>query len=189
MAKYRPEMNREARQKEARLKLSDPNSYPRSPENLSKFREMYQETVTSKVGVMCISEIPDDILMWSHYSDSHKGICIVLDRKFLPTAHPVNYEKSRPTVNPIIDTPEVMLDRSMFTKSDHWFYEKEWRVLQYERGASAYQFPEKILVGILLGAQISEENKLLVHQWAEQSPSKPWVKQVFLSPTEFKITI
>jgi hypothetical protein len=36
---------------------------------------MYQETVTSKVGVMCISEVPDDILMWSHYADCHKGVC------------------------------------------------------------------------------------------------------------------
>jgi len=29
--------------------------------------------------VYCVSEIVDSILMWSHYADSHRGICVVLE--------------------------------------------------------------------------------------------------------------
>ena len=28
------------------------------------------------IGVSCFSEKPDDMLMWSHYADSHKGFCV-----------------------------------------------------------------------------------------------------------------
>jgi hypothetical protein len=31
-----------------------------------------------KTRVYCVSEIVDSILMWSHYADSHRGICVVL---------------------------------------------------------------------------------------------------------------
>jgi hypothetical protein len=32
-----------------------------------------------KTRIYCVSEIVDSILMWSHYSDSHCGICVVLE--------------------------------------------------------------------------------------------------------------
>lgn len=40
-----------------------------------------REHCTSEVKklVYCVSEIVDSILMWSHYGDSHRGICIVIE--------------------------------------------------------------------------------------------------------------
>lgn len=32
-----------------------------------------------EVGVLCLSELPDSMLMWSHYVDSHMGICLEFD--------------------------------------------------------------------------------------------------------------
>jgi hypothetical protein len=32
-----------------------------------------------KIGIYCLSEIVDSTLMWSHYADSHRGICVVLE--------------------------------------------------------------------------------------------------------------
>lgn len=32
-----------------------------------------------KTRVYCLSEIVDSVLMWSHYADSHRGICVVLE--------------------------------------------------------------------------------------------------------------
>jgi len=32
-----------------------------------------------KTRIYCVSEIVDSILMWSHYADSHRGICVVLE--------------------------------------------------------------------------------------------------------------
>lgn len=48
--------------------------------------------------ILCLSEIPDNLLMWSHYSDSHKGAVIELqsidelDSPWL-ASQPVTYQK------------------------------------------------------------------------------------------------
>ena len=34
--------------------------------------------------VLCFSEINDDILMWSHYSDGHRGFCLKFDTSYPP---------------------------------------------------------------------------------------------------------
>ncbi len=39
---------------------------------------MYKQTI-KKFGVYCLSEKKDDILMWSHYSNGHKRLCIEYD--------------------------------------------------------------------------------------------------------------
>lgn len=191
LARCCPEMSRQERRADARRRVSDPESDPTSTANFAKFRAMYHEQVTVKVGVLCISEVPDDLLMWAHYADSHRGICLSLNRNdpFFAIAHPVNYQKLRPEVNPLFDTHEEMLDRSMFTKSDHWSYEKEWRILQYKSGAATYTLPTEALAGIVLGAQIDPAHEQLIVEWALASPSKPWVRKASLSNTQFSLSI
>lgn len=186
-----PEMSRQERRIDARRRVSDPEFDPRNPANFAKFRSMYHEQVTARVGVLCISEVPDDLLMWAHYADSHKGICLALNRSnpFFATAHPVKYQKLRPEVNPLVDSHEEMLDRSMFTKSDHWSYEKEWRILQYKSGAATYTLPTEALAGIVLGAQIDSAHERQIFEWASASPSKPWVRRASLSSTQFSLSI
>ena len=34
------------------------------------------EKTISEIGICSLSGVPDDILMWSHYADSHKGFCV-----------------------------------------------------------------------------------------------------------------
>ena len=104
-------------------------------------------------------------------------------------AQPVAYSHARPVVNPITDSNEEMLDRSLLTKSDHWSYEQEWRLLQYSQGAGPYKVPPGALVGVILGSQISEQNAVLVRQWAAKSPSQPVVYRASLSPTAFEIHV
>ena len=42
-----------------------------------------KEKVEKDYGILCLSKIKDNILMWSHYANSHKGIAIELDSKIL----------------------------------------------------------------------------------------------------------
>lgn len=37
------------------------------------------ETELQKFGVTCFTENPTDILMWSHYADNHRGVCLSFD--------------------------------------------------------------------------------------------------------------
>jgi hypothetical protein len=127
LATCMPQLSREERRKEARQRASTPLDY------MDGFRESYHKMVTGRVGVMCLSEFHDDVLMWAHYADAHRGVCLVFDPAdpFFATAQPVRYQTERPQVNPLVHSPEQMLDAAMFTKSEHWSYEREWRILQY----------------------------------------------------------
>jgi hypothetical protein len=155
------------------------------------FRRMYHDTVTAHVGVMCLSEVHDDILMWAHYGDSHRGVCLVFNPTdaFFATAQPVHYRLARPDVNPLIHSQEEMLDSAMFTKSDHWAYEREWRILQYKNGAGVYTVPAAALVQVVLGAQVSADDEAKVRKWVTEAPTEVKIARASLSPTKFTVEV
>lgn len=186
-----PELGREARRTEARRRASDPAYDLRLPKNMAEFKQMYHETVTSRLGILCLSEVRDNILMWAHYADAHRGCCLVFDsaEPFFATAQPVRYKNSRPSVNPLVNTDEEMLDNAMYTKSDHWNYEKEWRILQYKKGAGVYKVPTTALKQVILGAQISEPHKTQIREWICQSSANIILSKATLSPTSFALKI
>jgi hypothetical protein len=191
VARQMPELGRDARRAEARRRVSDPTFDPRLPENMESFRRTYHETVTSHVGVLCLSEVHDDILMWAHYADSHRGVCLVFNpaEPFFTTAQPVHYCEERPYVNPLTHAQDQMLDSAMFTKSNHWSYEREWRILQYKNGAGVYTVPPPALVQVVMGAEINTANEARVRQWVAEASTNVSVVSASLSPKKFKIEI
>ena len=42
-------------------------------------QDKFKETMSKHVGVCCMSEVATSNLMWAHYADSHKGLCIGLN--------------------------------------------------------------------------------------------------------------
>jgi hypothetical protein len=115
-----------------------------------KFREfkklMRQELVNNdmkslnqaseKMGILCVSKIPNSIPMWSHYANYHKGIVIGLDLPKMGNALPgyfgkVRYHKSRRGINPWLDPTNSEWFRqvtdTIFIKSRDWVYEQEYR--------------------------------------------------------------
>ena len=91
------------------------------------------EKVLSETGILCLSKSFLNILMWSHYTNSHKGLVIELDItqdldfflspiqvKYTDSYEPTNYFKNqRDTVGQIIST-----------KSNCWSYEEEVRIIK-----------------------------------------------------------
>ena len=132
-----PSMNRAARRAESKQIATNPLRKPTIPKNLADFKQSYHDTVTRKIGLLCLSEVSNDPLLWSHYADAHRGICLVFDwqTEFFGHAQEVCYQAIRPLINPVFQSNEEMLDHALLTKSDHWKYEKEWRLVQYKKGA------------------------------------------------------
>ena len=184
-------MSREQRRAEARAKVSDPNSDPRNPQNLEALHRMYDEIVTSRIGVLCLSATPKDILMWSHYANSHRGICLQFFARgnTLESSQPVRYKAVRPVVNPVSQSHDEMLDRAIFTKSDHWDYEQEWRLIQYKLGAGVYRIPPEALVGIVLGALIEQQDRRDVLEWADSRDIPTKIFQARISTTKFELEL
>ncbi|NTU53972.1 MAG: DUF2971 domain-containing protein [Chlorobiaceae bacterium] len=98
---------------------------------------------SKEMSVICFSEVNDKILMWSHYTQGHAGFCIELERKEnndlgkWDLCAPVIYN---PENKPLSFTPEEITKPESFTKiatskSSHWAYEKEWRLIGHHEYA------------------------------------------------------
>lgn len=188
-ARQAPHMSEAERKQEVDAILLDPARDPRIPENNKIFAAVYDSLVTAQIGVLCLSEVKDSILMWSHYAACHRGVCLVYDtsNEFFVNAQPVCYQRERPQVNPVTQTNEQMLDKTIFTKSDAWAYEKEWRILHYQGGRGERQSPHASLKAIILGLAMSGTSRGLVASWAKVSPAKPKLVRTYLSSSEFSI--
>ena len=61
--------------------------------------------IKDAVRVVCLSEVYDSMLMWSHYAQNHTGFCIEYDFEekdmFYKHLHPVVYTKERYAVSKI----------------------------------------------------------------------------------------
>lgn len=64
-------------QKEKVLMLS--KSQLNSIANMTILEQFRNPTLTADKGITCFSETNDNILMWSHYSNKHEGICLGFD--------------------------------------------------------------------------------------------------------------
>ena len=60
-------------------------------------------TRLARTGVVCFSELPDCILMWGHYADGHRGVCVQFERSVLAgivgTLGKVRYSLGYPSLN------------------------------------------------------------------------------------------
>lgn len=97
--------------------------------------------------VFSLSETPRNLLMWAHYADEHKGVCIGYKKDLFETIKnktttdlgiesyspvKVNYDNIRPQPESKESSREerkkVIFDQ-LITKSDDWMYEKEHRCI------------------------------------------------------------
>jgi hypothetical protein len=146
-------MSEEDLRKDAETMLADPNRNPRNENVRNGIQDEYARVVRSTTGVYCFSEVPDDILMWSHYGDYHRGVCLEFDGhgKFAQHAMQVAYSFERPQIRQS-DSNDVKLEKALLTKSNHWTYEKEWRLFRYQTGPGVVTFRPENLMGLIVGA-------------------------------------
>jgi hypothetical protein len=125
----------------------------------------------ASIAVCSLAAEPDNLLMWSHYADSHRGVCL----RFRPTKSdglgffplPVVYANERPLVDLLEGRDNEWAEKIMLTKADCWAYEREFRLLDASAsGGGFHKFRHGILDAVFLGALIGEENRSLVRGWA-----------------------
>lgn len=126
--------------------------------------DSFNEGLLEKIGVTCFSEKPDNFLMWSHYGNSHQGICLKFDWNVHPDffqGKKIRYTKELPDIN-YFSTKGFhnSIGKIVTSKLDYWKYENEIRsIIQIGKsGKRNLCFNPKSLVGIIFGNKISKEN-------------------------------
>jgi hypothetical protein len=127
--------------------------------------------------IFCLSDIPDSVLMWSHYAQNHTGIVLRFTDQTpgnpFVRAQRVRYVDQMPSLfdekvlsimlsgNRGLDTRHIM-DEIIYTKSSHWAHEREWRIYAGSgRGGDSYEdvsFNAKELDGVIFGVRTPKPN-------------------------------
>lgn len=89
------------------------------------------EELRKKVGVCCFSSVNDNLIMWSHYANHHKGLLLKFDvaelAKHFNRIERVTYTDKIDFVD--YDSPaEDLITKLLIRKSTHWKTEKEVRI-------------------------------------------------------------
>lgn len=127
--------------------------------------------VISSVGYYCMTTKPDNLLMWAHYADSHRGVCIKFDiLKDLDTflvPLPVDYNEQYIDFNMLNSDLLSVLRR----KSPDWEYEDEYRIIKTDY-QGLWEIKPECLAEIIWGCRISEEDKNEIRELAAASGFK-----------------
>jgi hypothetical protein len=129
-------------------------------------------SLRTTIGVLCLSEICDSLLMWDHYAECHRGFVVGFDsnhdffwrsrreRTGFGHLQKIIYQRQRP----IAQWSDITAVKWFQTKCEHWGYEKEWRMARALTDADfrieapqfpicLFRFPPEAVLEIILGMQ------------------------------------
>lgn len=175
--------------------------------------------VNETYGFFCLTTSRENLSMWSHYAGSHKGIVVGFDahHRFFSTAHDfyeVEYLNERLSLSSndgylrlvgkhyspgsnYADLPT----RLFLRKHPEWKGEQEWRMIRrldecdYHNPANPlvylFRIPKETITVVILGAQITAQNRELVQTQISSSPDLRHVQilQAKLNPNRFALDL
>ncbi|MEJ2046197.1 MAG: DUF2971 domain-containing protein [Reinekea sp.] len=160
--------------------------YAGHEEEISRHDDFIKNRI-NEYGVLSLSRVWDDILMWSHYANAHKGICFgfkndllrYFDNYYCPIEHKtVCYSKDHPFKEihsdlvlqkrfnsndgflNLCEMSSALEDAAFTVKHSSWSYEKEERIISHCIGPHSFQ--PKALDHIVLGMNISRHDEATI---------------------------
>lgn len=154
------------------------------------------EEIYRQYRVYCLASCADSTLMWAHYADSFRGVCLefAVKNDLFSAALQVEYVSEYPEYF-LDDSSERSNLRVLLVKSDTWDYEQEFRVF-----ATAFPytisgkptainnvvpFPADALRSIILGPLMPELEQQFVRQLVATSGLYIRVVQVKIHPSRY----
>ncbi|MEP6879624.1 MAG: DUF2971 domain-containing protein, partial [Nitrosospira sp.] len=157
------------------------------------------------VRILCLSQEHDNLLLWAHYTEDHSGGIIQLrldaGSAYLPLSQPVEYSRELPPSGNPKDLARTLLgfsskssllaiQRQLLTKSNHWAYEKEWRIVMkqefMDENGCAIMRPEDI-EAVYLGCRMKLDIKRLILDLIEDKYKNVTVYQAKKDEQEFRL--
>jgi len=128
-----------------------------------------------EVGIYCLTETYKNILMWSHYGQSHRGVCIEFDVargvKTFGLSRKVRYDGPMPTLDYPDSTPHAILS-PIFRKSGEWGYEEEWRIAIPSGSHQHIDFPPGAVTAVIFGCAATDDARKVVDGLLEERAKK-----------------
>ena len=118
--------------------------------------------------LLCLAGEWNSHLMWGHYAADHRGYAIIYDAEIVKAvgdlpdfeaSAPVAYATTVPDLRWFQASPSEMVEPLVFTKSDDWSYEKEFRLILSGECNPAPHFvciDPTLVLGVILGSRSPE---------------------------------
>lgn len=176
-----------AKEQFAKMLANEENFGFKQTEN--KYYEMIKP-ICNSYGIFCTSLTYDNILMWSHYAYCHQGVVLEISpsiekKSIFLKSKKVTYSNNRPS---LFKSPKIMIERLCmesaeyaselmedltYLKSDHWKYEKEYRLAipnWIEKGKTFrdVSFAPEEISAVYLGCNMSLKNQDKVIMFANK---------------------
>ena len=174
------------------------------------------EKTRNETGILSLSKKKKNILMWSHYSDSHKGYVVGFDtthnffqkkeKRQIAGLQKIEYSKIRPKIpsyeqimSQRKEDAQQVVNSIFYTKSPHWEYEKEWRLIKSldtrhkERvidGIPIYlfDFPLECIKEVVIGAMATDSLRSEIVRLVK-SKYQAKIFKAQISQTKFEVTL
>jgi hypothetical protein len=139
---------------------------------------VFTENTQEKYGAMCLSRNCTDPLLWAHYADKHRGICLGIDVPDDPNlVHSAIYANERELMDPNIlwkavdegpsEAFEAAVMRKHSFKYKAWEYEDEVRIITpLKEGITFFEFNDEdfILREVILGLRSTLTKNSIVNR-------------------------
>lgn len=143
-------------------------------------KTIIREMVNENVGILSLTKTNEPILLWSHYSDQHRGFCIGYDKDVLIAdlmtkynrpkkifyESDVAYSETYPIIIPrkgITSAEYVRIP--ILTKAKFWDYEQEYRIFILGGTNEVTTLPPEAIEEIALGCKISDKDKIEIGEY------------------------
>ena len=144
------------------------------------------------LAILSLAERPTDVLLWSHYADSHKGICLQFDTtacEIFRASIKVTYADSAPTLHWFTDDEITMFRAVTLGKGSQWRCEDEWRSIEFNRGAGVRSYSPNALAAVIFGLQTPHKDRAMVRRWCENRARVVRFVEVVREPGEYTLSL
>lgn len=138
------------------------------PDNLAKEKYEQQEKWDKIIGLFSLSAVPDNILMWSHYSFNHTGFVIGFNTESLSCNYdfeyiePIVYQSEYPIIYGKDDSTSQFY-KKFFHKSNLWSYENEWRISKNHIEKRTIKLNIEAINKLIIGCRVdSKQTKRII---------------------------
>lgn len=174
---------------------------PTSSAELEKWQELQINGHSHRAAtsaILCLTEVCDNPIMWTHYAKMHTGICIVFcirDQNddshinFIAEAQRIEYSDRCPLINFVQDGGLEIVRKALLTKSTPYYYEAEWRIVRYDDGPGPKPIPNGIVGGVILGVQMHSAERERVIQACADYDGAVDIVQAHLDPHKYGLSL
>ncbi len=151
---------------------------------LENNKTIMRETFNEKVGILSLTKTKNPILLWSHYSDSHRGFCIGYNKDILVedlktkynTIKKIFYElnvvysEKYPIIIPGKNiTPAEYVRTPIATKAKFWEYEQEYRIFILGGSREITTVPKEAITEVFIGCNMPESSQIEIGEYVIKS--------------------